>query len=817
MIRQERQRTFSNRWKAALRLFPILGTCLAAFSVEARAPDRFSSRGPGGGGAFFGPAINPVRPDDLWIGSDMSDLFRSTDFGRTWDTVDFRVVQGGSGGPRVSFTSNPNVLYALNGSTVARSQDGGAIWSNTPANFSSYVLFADPGSTNRVLGSDYSTLCLSTNGGLTFSGRYTNSDLLVGGAFWDGNAIYVGTQAGLLVSTNGGATFSPAANPGIPGTEAMVSFAGAKESGVLRFFCVTLASGDVYPGVQGSSYSSYQKIYRLDGGAGAWVTVTNGVAGNRPFFVALCPSNISLAYAAGSDALGQPVVLKTVNGGALWTPVLNASGNANVATGWSGDDPGAWNWKKWSFGECAMGFAVCASDPNRAVITDYGFIHVTTNGGASWQQAYTWAGTENPAGAATSKTNYYSGNGAEDTSCWWLSWFTSNTVFCSFTDIRGMLSTNAGRAWMSPLSLAYNSTYMTVKHPTNGLVYGAMSSVHDLYAWDQYCQDSRIDGGSGAIMYSTNHGATWATFRNLGRPVVGLALDPVNPERLYAAMVNSVSGGVYRTTNLSAGASATWAKLATPPRTQGHPYNIAVLNDGTIVATYSARIASGNFQPSAGVFVSTNEGASWLDRTAAGMLYYTKDLTIDPADPAQNTWYAGVWGEWGASANLGGLYVTTNRGVTWVRRMADISVGSCTPSPSNTNDLYITTENDGLWLCTNRFSASPAYTPLPGYPFRFPSRVFFNPYDGNEVWVTSFGNGMRMGRVSEPLPEVRSLAAASNDVVAVDASYGQEVTVSVSTNLQDWQAVSTRRTFSDSLWVTNTGPGQARFYRAEVR
>jgi hypothetical protein len=36
------------------------------------------------------------------------------------------------------------------------------------------------------------------------------------------------------------------------------------------------------------------------------------------------------------------------------------------------------------------------------------------------------------------------GNGAEDTSCWWLSWFSTNIVFCSFTDIRGMLSTNAG-------------------------------------------------------------------------------------------------------------------------------------------------------------------------------------------------------------------------------------------------------------------------------------------------------------------------------------------------------------------------------------
>jgi len=36
------------------------------------------------------------------------------------------------------------------------------------------------------------------------------------------------------------------------------------------------------------------------------------------------------------------------------------------------------------------------------------------------------------------------------------------------------------------MSLTYNSTYQTLKHPTNGLVYAAMSSVHDMYAWDNY-------------------------------------------------------------------------------------------------------------------------------------------------------------------------------------------------------------------------------------------------------------------------------------------------------------------------------------------
>jgi hypothetical protein len=730
------------------------------------------------------------------------------------------LLQGGNLPGRMEFTSNPLVRYALNGDVPARSTNGGTSWTSIPPDSQSvYCIYADPLSTNRLLVSDYTTLKISTNSGATYANRYTAPDLLIAGAFWDGATIYVGTRPGLLVSTNGGVTFALATLPGIPASEEMVSFAGARENGVLRFFCITFGTGNVWPGIQGSEYPSYLKIYRLDNAAGSWTVSTNGVGGNQPTFVAMCRTNVSIAYAAGSDAAGQPVVLKSVNGGTSWTQVMQCTGNANVATGWTGDGPESWNWKKWSFGECAMGFTVCQSDPNRVVISDFGFIHVTTNGGTTWQQAYDWVGSQNAAGASTPKAAFYTGNGAEDTSCWWLTWLSTNAVFCSFTDIRGMLSTNGGVSWMSPLTLGYNSTYQTLKHPTNGIVYGAMSSVHDMYAWDRYCQDTYIDGGTGALMYSVDQGATWATFKNLGKPVVALALDPNNLNRLYATVVNSSIGGVYRTTNLNAGTSSTWTRLGIPPRTQAHPYNIFVLNDGTLVATYSARIASGNFQPSSGVFVSTNEGVGWLDRSAAGMQYYTKDLALDPHDPAQNTWYVGVWGEWGNSANLGGVYYTTNRGVNWSRISTGLkAVGSCTVHPVNADEMYVATEDQGLWHSANRRAASPTFTQLSGYPFRFPSRVFFNPYDANEIWVTSFGNGMRLGRVNEPRPVLVSLTKSNTAAaVTVAAAAGQRIVVSGSPDLTTWTPLATNLMFSTQFSTTNNSASAARFFRAEVR
>ena len=799
-----------------------MGLCLLSLAAAASPPARFISRGPGGGGAFFGPSINPYNPNDLWIGSDMGDLFHSTDFGATWDTVDFRILQGGSQPGRMEFTSDPLVCYALNGDVPERSCDGGVTWTSIPPDPYSpsvYCLFADPLSTNRLLVSDYSTLKISTNCGATYTSCFTSNDLLVAGALWDGPRIYVGTRPGLVVSTNGGATFSFVGAPGIPAAESMVSFAGAKENGTLRFFCVTLGSGDVYPGVEGSDYGDYHAIYRLDGGSGSWTPVTNGVGGNHPFFVALCRTNISVAYAAGSDSLGQPVVLKTINGGGSWSQVMQCTGNANVTTGWTGDDSGSWNWKKWSFGECAMGFAVCQSDLSRAVISDFGFIHVTTNGGATWRQAYDWQGCENAAGTPTPKTTFYTGSGAEDTSCWSLAWLSSNTLFCSFTDIRGMRSTNGGATWMCPMSLTYNSAYQALKHPTNGLAYAAMSSVHDMYAWDRYCQDSSIDSGTGEVMYSADLGATWTRLKNLGRPIVGLAFDPNDLNRLYATMVNSSTGGVYRTLNLNAGTASTWTRLAAPPRTQGHAYNIVVLNDGMLVATYSARIASSNFQPSSGVFVSTTDGASWVDRSAAGMQYYTKDLAVDPHDPSQSTWYAGVWGEWGASSGLGGVYCTTNRGVTWIRITTNLkAVGSCAINPANADEMYLATEDQGLWYSGNRRASTPVFTQLAGYPFRFPSRVFFNPFDTNETWITSYGNGMRLGRTTEPRPLIGSLLRTnSNSTMTISAAPGQRVVVSASSDLKTWTPLWTNVMFTRQFTLSDSSSSASRFFRCMVR
>jgi hypothetical protein len=130
------------------------------------------------------------------------------------------------------------------------------------------------------------------------------------------------------------------------------------------------------------------------------------------------------------------------------------------------------------------------------------------------------------------------------------------------------------------------------------------------------------------------------------------------------------------------------------------------------------------------------------------MRYWTKDLVIDPNDLTQNIWYAGVFSGWGGPPNgLGGLYRSTNRGATWTRINSLDRVTSCAFSPVNSNEMYLTTETEGLWYSSNVNTAAPVFTPVTSYPFRQPERVFFNPYNQTKL-VTSFGNGLRVGNLS---------------------------------------------------------------------
>ena len=151
-----------------------------------------------------------------------------------------------------------------------------------------------------------------------------------------------------------------------------------------------------------------------------------------------------------------------------------------------------------------------------------------------------------------------------------------------------------------------------------------------------------------------------------------------------------------------------------------------------------------------------------------GMYYWTKDIIIDPNDATQNTWYAGVFDGWGGAPNgLGGLYKTTNRGQSWTRINETPRVTSITFNPNDTKQVFMTSEYSGLQVCQDITLTNPVFELVNNYPFEHPERVFFNPYNANEIWISSFGSGMKMGdmtstQVNNLLPEDNNITIEPN-------------------------------------------------------
>ena len=719
----------------------------------------WESRGVGGGGSFYSASISPYNSQVIYIASDMSGVYRTSNFGASWETIDFKQLGGGIN-TNVCFTSDQSILYALQVTKKdirmpAKSIDGGKTWTNPMASVSQWdegyiSLRADPNSTGHLFITTYSELYFSNDGGTNFNLVYTSPNangLFIAGVFWDGNNIFIGTLDGLLISSNGGTSFTLFPYNGIPPDENVVSFAGAKEGNVIRFFVVTNLLGWV--GIETSDFLwGYKNVYRLDWGQGNWVKKINGILPDcdQPYLVSMSLNDVDVAYLAGggiNNCFGHngPIVYKTTNGGNTWNRVFLTDNNQNIATGWQGSGGD----KEWSYDEYVNSLAVCPNDPNLVVITGLGFVHVTDNGGDNWRQAYVEPAYENPAGSPTPKGKYYRGNGVEDTTSWWLHWTGQSTIVAGFSDISGIRSIDNGQTWAtgSSLGLPHNSTYCIIEHKKSGRLYAATSSVHDLYESTRM-GDSELDGGTGSVVMSDDGGQTWQTLKNFNHPVAWLTTDINDKKTMYASVVHSTLGGIYVTHNLRDGSSATWTKLSKPPRTEGHPYNIRVLKDGALVATYSGRRnASGAFTMSSGVFISTNGGKKWRDRSDLNMRRWTKDLIIDPNDSNQNTWYVAVFSHWGSPPNeVGGLYRTTNRGKNWTRISDSYRVESATIHPDHPNVLYFSTEAEGLWRTENLNYNNPTFTQVGDYPFRHPIRIFFNPSNHNEVWATNFGDGL---------------------------------------------------------------------------
>lgn len=749
---------------AMKKLLLTSAVCHFTFAILLAQPSVWYPRGIGGGGGLYSPSINPANNNEYYIACDMGELFHTADFGLTYSQLNFSQFVGGHNS-KMCYTSTSNLLYSIryNGSAYTaipvKSTDNGATWSPLIGNpnptsdvWSMHVDYSNP---SRIIISSHDNIYFSNDGGAVFTSIHTciNSVAgnIVGGVFYDELNIYIGTNDGMLVSTTGGTSWNTAAITGIPAAEAIFSFAGAKVGATTRFFCLTGTATNIHVGLLGNNFSGLMAgVYSCDYGTSQWTAKMTGitVGADYPMYVDMAENDINTAYLAGSSSSNNPNIMKTTNAGGNWTRMFNTNNNLNITTGWCGYQGD----KNWNWAVCTLGFDVAANNKDEVIFGDFGFCHKTNDGGLTWTQAYTVAVNQHPANSPTPTKQNYNSIGLENTSCWQVLWPNANTMWASYTDIGGLRSIDGGNSWSFNYTGSIVNTTYRVAQAANRILYGGTSNIHDMYQTSRLT-DALLDvaDAGGNIVYSTDNGFTWSPLHSFGHPVFWVALDPNNVTRAYASVVNhagtGASGGVYRCNDLNNLSTSTWTLLPAPPRTEGHPACLVVLNDGKLVATFSGRLTA-SFTQSSGCFIYDPTANSWTDVSDPRMDYWTKDIVVDPNDVSQNTWYVGVFSGWGGAPNgLGGLYKTTNRGTSWTKLSDSILYGvtSCTFNPGNANEIYITTQTQGLWMSSNINSGTPVFSNVSNYSFQMPIRVFFKPNSTTEIWVTSFGNGMKMG------------------------------------------------------------------------
>ncbi len=755
----------------------------------------FTPTGVSGGGDLVTSSINPFNTDQIYIGCDMMGMYRTVNQGKSWSMIPSETFSA-TIRSKVQFTSAGSGLiqYAIRKSSWANqdrfpcvSTDGGITWKqlHLPRDTSSGSvfgsLFADPAGTGtssqRLILEDYQKIWFTRDGGATYTLVYQakgDASLRIAGMFWDGEKIYMATNKGLHVSTDNGKSWTlETTHTGLPAGSQIVEFCGAKHptTKAISFFAIPISRAETvesWTDLRHVANSSFLGLYKLDyaNSNSKWEAIK--VPAPDPVrHVAVPLSDSRCAWVSAGLGKGAQV-LKSLDGGSTWTntikSVINSTSkntymsNQNITTGYQGDG-GIFTYH---WGDLVSSLDVAANDPKTVIVTG-SMPYITSDGGETWRQAFVSPATENAASKETPHDRSYGQNGLNVTTGHWIHWIDKTQIFIASTDIGNQFSADGGATWSfhrNPLndwgSLRWDNFYCIVRKPDDKRLYAAVSEINDMYEPERL-SDHEIDKGLGDVLASDDNGVTWKSTSGPGKglpadkfpgPVVWLAVDP-NPTRaswLYASVAHSTKGGIYLTKNNG----ATWMKLTNPPRTQGHPFTIAVRNEaGQIIASYSARKDdSGNLTESSGVFSSDDFGVTWRDLSTKAMRLYTKDVSWSPDNPT--IMYAAVQG--GESADgwntgKGGLYRSKDSGKSWRRVFVNEGCQSATVIPGNQDLVYVTTAADGLYVTVNATADAPNFTKINSFPFARAKRVFSDPTapSTGKIWITTQGGGVFQG------------------------------------------------------------------------
>ena len=470
----------------------------------------------------------------------------------------------------------------------------------------------------------------------------------------------------------------------------------------------------VHPTVTTNLYVAGDDVYISTNGGQSWFSSSTGIDPNDWIRdLAINPITPTIIYAASDGK-----VYKTADGGAHWsnsgsglpsqivwsiavnplTPTIVYAGLEAEGV-WRSDDGGA-NWSQWSGSDIHCPYVreivIDPSDPNTVYIgTDGTGVYKRTEGDAFWTHLGPFYSTGQRRVYAIGMTANAPG-----------------TVFAGVWGDGIYKSTDGGQNWQARnvnlSALHINRIAADPNHP--GIAYatargGLFRTIDGGETWERIRDTGTwlysdayalaIEGNTGTIyvgmhasIIKTTDGTNWYDASS-GLPaahVWDIAINPITPTTVYAAQRwgNTSEIGVYRSKN----GGANWAR-ASSGITDTNVTAIAV--DPSDPRIVYAGTEQGN------VFRSTNGGDSW-SWSGNGLVIHSGWPTIwdiMPDPQAAGVVYLAQSND-GVSGQ-GGIYKSTDYGVTWERALEGHDPRALVIDPLNHEVLITASWNDYLY------------------------------------------------------------------------------------------------------------------------
>ncbi|MCC6372570.1 MAG: T9SS type A sorting domain-containing protein [Bacteroidia bacterium] len=624
--------------------------------------------------------VNPVNPNDLWVGAPSGGLWHSANGGSTWSTNTDNLSVIGCSDLAIDPT-NTLVMYLATGDGdsgdtrsigVLKSTNGGATWSATGLSnvVTSYLLIRrliiNPNNTQIILAATTSGIYRSINGG-------TNWTLVSNVSTYDlefkpshPNVVYASGNT-FRMSLNGGVTWTQISN-GIPTT------------GVNRMaIAVTPADTNyVYVLASSSSNSGFQGFYRSTVGGTlftqmtttvnvlGWSALGNDTGGQGWYTLCVAASPLD----KNEVVTGGVNVWRTTNGGTSWSIYGHWTGNVApfthadihdveydaAGTLYNANDGTIYRRSGGTWLEISSGM-------NISQIYRIGMSSTTAN---KWITGHQDNGTSIWTG-----TTYSAALGGDGMDCF-IDRTSDMNVFGEYQNGGLQRSLNGGASW-------------------SGVTTGLTGTSPWLTVWKQDPQSANIIYvGRQNLFKSTNLASSWGTLTpfTATNTIIEFAIAPSNNQIIYVLK----STGIFKTIN----AGVTWTNVTgSVPVGSATPKYICIdptdpNNAWVVLSGYS----SGNK-----VFVTTNGGVGWLN--------YTANLPNIPANcvvyqPGSNDRiYVGM---------DVGIYYRDNSLSNWVlynTNLPNVPVSELEISPASPTLLHAATYGRGVWVASLYVPGAP--------------------------------------------------------------------------------------------------------------